>query len=92
MAVITAGYQPQTISNSSVGFTNIPHGTKYLRVHVQNADVRMQDDGSAAVAGAGGGQLLLQGSYHVFKGADVITDARFIRNASTDAVFDSVYR
>ena len=85
------GYEDLDISSTSKGFQSIPkHETSFVRIHIQDADVRYHPDGTA-VAGNGGGQLLLAGSYHVLKGADIINNARFIRNASVDAVLDCVY-
>lgn len=87
-----AGYEDLDISSVSKGFQTIPdHSTSFVRVHIQDADVRFRLDGEAAVAGNGGGQLLLNGSYHNIKGAEKIRKAAFIRNASTDVVIDCIY-
>jgi len=86
------GYEDLDVSSTSKSFQSIPdHSTSFVRVHIQDADVRYRYDGEAAVAGNGGGQLLLAGSYHNIKGAEKIRKSRFIRNASTDAVIDCLY-
>jgi hypothetical protein len=86
------GYEDLDVAASSVGFASIPdHNTSFAEFKVQTGDVRCRIDGNAAVAGNGGGQLLEVGETWNIQGADLISQARFIRNGSVSAVLDVIY-
>lgn len=75
----------QTVSTDAVALPDQPG--QYGMVDVIGADVRMTLDGSAPVGGTAG-HLLKDGTHRVWH-RNLLRQAKFIREASTDAVIYS---
>jgi hypothetical protein len=94
----TVDRETLTVSSSVVQFDstkldkklNNNNIIKRVEFSVEDADVRMTRDGTAPV-GATTGMLIKSGSIFVINGETDIKSAKFIRDASTDAVLQVSY-
>ena len=78
--------QALAVDNTAGGvqFSALHSDTDYVLIDVQDADVRMTLDGSAPTAS--NGHLLQSSQGLLTMGAELIADAKFIRDDATDAV------
>lgn len=80
-----------TVSNTSTPLTEPAANVVGAIISIESADVRMRFDGTAPVAGAGGGFPMAEDSIWEFTGRDLLVGMRFIRDADTDAVVSAAY-
>jgi len=71
------------VSDSAVGFPEIPGRYDYVMIDVIGADVRFTVDGTDPVGGTSG-HLLANGSHRIWH-KNFASVSRYIRNADTDA-------
>mgnify|MGYP001597378137 FL=1 len=89
-ALIGLGTEQLTVSTTSVGFASIPARAQRAYIRVDDANIFMENDGTAATSTAG--MQVNSGSFiDLTDGVYDLIQFRFIREAGTDAALHINY-